>query len=225
SNTIKDTVVGGTALPLSTGSSLALPKETLTPVSLPTYSTLSKPAPIPGNVPSAFVSALSNRSFVDGRFIFRAWGKIQLAFKAFGITYHSIGATDDYLRLAVDAVGLTVGNKCSMIAGDFQGDESFLKYLFGTMKGLFANYRSDQITQFVEEIEDLGDITLSHVGMKLEDELKSARVVDRELVETKLAEIEREQSARQRRKHYHNHSAFELHSSLHQFKLFMKRDD
>ncbi|WP_339119808.1 hypothetical protein, partial [Priestia megaterium] len=84
SNTIKDTVVGGTALPLSTGSSLALPKETLTPVSLPTYSTLSKPAPIPGNVPSAFVSALSNRSFVDGRFIFRAWGKIQLAFKAFG---------------------------------------------------------------------------------------------------------------------------------------------
>ena len=95
SNTIKDTVVGGTALPLSTGSSLALPKETLTPVSLPTSSTLYKPAPIPGNVPSAFVSALYNRGFVDGRFIFRAWGKIQLAFKAFGITYPSIAATDE----------------------------------------------------------------------------------------------------------------------------------
>jgi len=225
SNTIKDTVVGGKALPLSTGSSIALPKETLTPVILPTSSTYSQPAPIPGNVPSAFVSALYNRSFVDGRFIFRAWGKIQLAFKAFGITYHSIVATDDYLRLAVDAVAVTVEKKGSMIAGDFQGDESFLKYLFGTMKGLFANYRSDQIKQFVEEIEGLGDIRLSHVGMELEDELKGARVVDRELVETKLAEIEREQSARQRRKQYKNHSAFDLNSSLNQFKLFMKRDD
>ncbi|SFH47229.1 Primase C terminal 1 (PriCT-1) [Priestia megaterium] len=225
SNTIKDTVVGGTALPLFAGSSLALPKETLTPVILPTSSTLSKPAPIPGHVPSAFVSALYNRSFVDGRFIFRAWGKIQLAFQAFGITYHSIAATDDYVRLAVDAVAVTVEKKGSMIAGDFQGDEPFLKYLFGAMKGLFANYRSDQIKQFVEEIEGLGDITLSHVGMELEDELKDARVVDRELVETKLAEIEREQSARQRRKQYKNHSAFDLNSSLNQFKLFMKRDD
>ncbi|QSF42291.1 primase C-terminal domain-containing protein [Priestia megaterium] len=225
SNTIKDTVVGGTALPLSTGSSLALPKEPLTPVSLPTYSTLSKPAPIPGNVPSAFVSALYNRSFVDGRFIFRAWGKIQLAFKAFGITYHSIAATDDYIRLAVDAVAVTVEKKGSMIAGDFQGDERFLKYLFGTMKGLFANYRSGQIRTFVEEIEGLGDLTLSHIGMELEDELKAARVVDRELLETKLAEIEREQSARQRRKHYHNHAVFDLSSSLNQFKLFMKTDD
>ncbi|MFS0906645.1 primase C-terminal domain-containing protein [Priestia aryabhattai] len=225
SNTIKDTVVGGTALPLSTGSSLARPKEPSLPVSLPTYSTRSKPAPIPGNVPSAFASALSNRSFLDGRFIFRAWGKIQLAFKAFGITYHSIAATDDYLRLSVDAVAATIEKKGSMIAGDFQGDESFLKYLFGTMKGLFVNYRSDQITQFVEEIEGLGDINLSHVGMELEDELKAARVVDRELVETKLAEIEREQSARQRRKHYHKHSAFDLNSSLNQFKLFMKTDN
>ncbi|MEH7265790.1 primase C-terminal domain-containing protein [Priestia megaterium] len=225
SNTIKDTVVGGTALPLSAGSNLALPKETLTPVSLPTSSTLSKPAPIPGTVPSAFASALYNRRFIDGRFIFRAWGKIQLAFKAFGITYHSIAATDDYIRLAVDAVAVTVEKKGSMIAGDFQGDESFLKYLFGTMKGLFANYRFDQIKQFVEEIEGLGDITLLHVGMELEDELKAARVVDRELVETKLAEIEREQSARQRRKHYHNYSAFDLNASLNQFKLFMKTDD
>lgn len=225
SNTIKDTVVGGTALPLSTGAGLSLLNEPSTPVILPTYSTLSKPAPIPGNVPSAFVSALYNRSFVDGRFIFRAWGKIQLAFKAFGLPYHSIAATDAYRRLAVDAVAVTVEKKGSMIAGDFQGDERFLKYLFGTMKGLFANYRSDQIKQFVEEIEDLGDITLSHIGMELEDELKDARVVDRELVETKLAEIEREQSARQRRKHYDNHSALDLNSSLNQFKLFMKRDD
>ncbi|OVE34472.1 hypothetical protein CCZ20_26375 [Priestia aryabhattai] len=225
SNTIKDTVVGGTALPLSTGSSLALPKETLTPVSLPTSSTLSTPAPIPGNVPIAFVSALYNRGFVDGRFIFRAWGKIQLAFKAFGITYHSIAATDDYLRLSMDAFAVTIEKKGSMIAGDFQGDEPFLKYLFGTLKGLFANYRSDQLTQFVEEIEGLSDITLSHVGMELEDELKAVRVVDRELVETKLAEIEREQSARQRRRHYNNHSVFDLASSLNQFKLFMKTDD
>jgi hypothetical protein len=192
SNTIKDTVVGGTVLPLSIGSSSALPKENLTPVSLPTFSTHSQPAPIPGNVPSAFVSALYNRGFVDGRFIFGAWGKVQLAFTAFGIPYHSIAATGDYVRLAVDAVAVTVEKKGSMIAGDFQGDESFLKYLFGTMKGLFANYRSDQIKQFVEEIEGLGDIRLSHVGMELEDELKGARVVDRELVETKLAEIERE---------------------------------
>ncbi|GMG76966.1 hypothetical protein ShirakiTB12_54350 [Priestia megaterium] len=225
SNTIKDTVVGGTALPLSTGASLALPKAKLTPVSLPTYSTVSKPAPIPGNVPIAFVSALYNRSLVDGRFIFRAWGKIQLAFKAFGISYHSIAATDDYLRLSVAAVAATVEKKGSMIAGDFQGNESFLKYLFGTMKGLFANYRSDQITQFVEAIEGLGDIQLSHVGMELEGELKAASVVDRELIVMKLAEIEREQSARQRRKHYHNHSAFDLNSSLNQFKLFMKTDD
>ncbi|MGG3178121.1 primase C-terminal domain-containing protein [Priestia megaterium] len=225
SNTIKDTVVGGTALPLSTGSILAIPKETLTPVSLPTSSTFSKPAPIPGNVPSAFVSALYNRSFVDGRFIFRAWGKIQLAFKAFGIAYPSIAATDDYLRLAVDAVAVTVEKKGSIIAEDFQGDESFLKYLYGTMKGLFVNYRSDQISNFVAEIEGLSDVMLAHIGMELEDELKAARVVDRELVETKLAEIEREQSARQRCKQYYNHSAFDLNSSLNQFKLFIKTDD
>lgn len=225
SNTIKDTVAGGTALPLSTGSSLALPKETLTPVSLPTSSTLSTPAPIPGNVPSAFVSVLYNRGFVDGRFIFRAWGKIPLAFKAFGITSHSLAATDDYLRLAVDAVGLTVEKKGSMIAGDFQGDERFLKYLFGTMKGLFKNYRSDQIRKFIEEIEGLRDISLLHVAMELEDVLKADRVVDRELLETKLAEIEREQSARQRRQFYEKQSAFDLTSSINQFKLFMKKDE
>ncbi|MFE7083392.1 primase C-terminal domain-containing protein [Priestia megaterium] len=225
SNTIKDTVAGGTALPLSTGSSLVLPKETLTPVIVSTSSTHSKPAPIPGNVPSAFVSALYNSSFVDGRFIFCAWGKIQLAFKAFGVTYHSLAATDDYLRLAVDAVGLTVEKKGSIIVGDFQGNESFLKYLFGTMKGLFKNYRSDQIRKFVEEIEGLSDISLLHVAMELEDDLKADRVVDRELLETKLAEVEREQSARQRRKFYQKQSAFDLTSSINQFKLLMKKDE
>ncbi|WP_427127995.1 primase C-terminal domain-containing protein (plasmid) [Priestia megaterium] len=225
SNTIKDTVAGGTALPLTSASgSLAL-SETFTPNLLPTYSTKLEPAPIPGNVPASFVSALYNRGFTDGRFIFRAWDKVQLAFKTFGVTYHAIAATDDYLRLSVDAVRVTVDNKGSMLAGDFQGDDSFFKYLFGAVKGLFTTYRSDQISKFVAEIENLSDIMLSHIGMELEDELKAVRVVDRELVETKLAEIEREQSARQRRKHYHNHSAFDLNSSLNQFKLFMKTDD
>ncbi|MFE7083850.1 primase C-terminal domain-containing protein [Priestia megaterium] len=225
SNTIKDTVAGGTALPLiSATGSLAL-SEHLTSKLLPTYSTKLEPAPIPGNVPASFVSALYNRGFTDGRFIFRAWGKVQLAFQAFGVSYPAIALTTDYLRLSVDAVGLTVEKKGSMIAGDFQGEDCFFKYLFGAVKGLFTNYRFDQLTRFVEAIEGLGDIELSHVGMELEDELKAARVVDREVVETKLAEIEREQSARQRRKHYHNHSAFELSSSLNQFKIFLKRDD
>ncbi|MFE7083256.1 primase C-terminal domain-containing protein [Priestia megaterium] len=225
SNTIKDTVAGGTALPpISAKGSLAF-SEHLTPKLVPTYSTKLEPAPVPGNVPSVFVSALYNRGFIDGRFIFRAWGKVLLAFKAFGIPYASIAATADYLRLSVDAVGLTVEKKGSMIAGDFQGEDSFFKYLFGAAKGLLTHYRSDQIIQFVEAIEGLGDVELLHVGMELEDELKAAKVVDRQLVETKLAEIEREQSARQRRKHYHNHSVFDLDSSLNQFKFFMKRDD
>ncbi|MEH6885898.1 primase C-terminal domain-containing protein [Priestia megaterium] len=225
SNTIKDTVEGGTALPFSTGSSLALLKDTLTPNLLPTYSPIAQSAPIPGNVPSAFVSALFNRGFKDGRFIFRAWGKVQLAFKEFGITYRDIAATAGYVRLAVDAVAVTVDKKGSMIAGDFQSEDGFFKYLFGATKGLFANYRADQILEFVVEIESLSDIMLFHVGLELEDELKASSVVDRELIVTKLAEIEREQSARQRRKHYHNHSAFDLNSSLNHFKLFMKTDD
>ncbi|MED4298503.1 primase C-terminal domain-containing protein [Priestia megaterium] len=225
SNTIKDTVAGGTALPLSAGSSLALPKDTLTPNLLTTYSPISQPAPLPGNVPSAFVSALFNRGFKDGRFIFRAWGKVQLAFKEFGVAYRDIVATAGYVRLAVDAVAVTVDKKGSMIAGDFQSEDGFFKYLFGATKGLFANYRADQISEFVVEIESLSDIMLSHVGMELEDELKASSVVDQELIVTKLAEIEREQSARQRRKHYNNHFAFDLNSSLNQFKLFMKTDD
>lgn len=222
SNTIKDTVVGGTALPLSgvadrtvspTPSTLHVPS---------TYYALSIPAPVPRNVPVGFASALFNRGFQNGRFIFRAWGKIQLAFKEFGVVYRDVAVTVDYLRMAVDAVGLTIMTTGSLIAGDFQGEDSFFKYLFGVVKGLFKKHRATQLTQFVEQIESLSNLMLSHLAMELEDELDNAKVVDRELVETKLAEIEREQSARQRRKHYNNYAAFDLNSSLNQFKLFMK---
>ncbi|XIH41469.1 hypothetical protein C1N68_28025 (plasmid) [Priestia aryabhattai] len=190
-----------------------------------TYSTSLQTAPIPGNVPSAFTSALFNRGFTDGRFIFRAWGKVQLAFKEFAISYRSISSTPDYVRLSVEAVGLTVQKKGSVIAGDFQGEDIFFKYLFGVMKGLFKKHRSAQLTQFVEEIERLSDVMLSHVGMKLEEILEKKHVVDRELQVAKLRELEREESARQRRKHYANHAAFDLTSSLNTFKLFMKTDD
>ncbi|MGE1115673.1 primase C-terminal domain-containing protein [Priestia megaterium] len=222
SNTIKDTVVGGTALPLFRIGDLAV-IPTYSTLNLPsTFSALSKPTPVPSNVPAAFASALFNRGFQDGRFIFRAWGKIQLAFKEFGVAYRAIAVTADYLRVAVDALGLTVMTTGSMIAGDFQGEDSFFKYLFGVTKGLVKKYRATQLTQFVEQIESLSNLMLSHLAMELEDELRSVKVVDRELQETKLAEIEREQSARQRRKHYNNYAAFDLNSSLNQFKLFMK---
>ncbi len=225
SNTIKDKVVGGTALWLSPGPAVASSSEHST-LNLPsTYSTSLQPTPIPGNVPSVFTSALFNRGFTDGRFIFRAWGKVQLAFKEFDISYRSLSSTPHYVRLSVDAIGLTVHKKGSVIAGDFQGEDVFFKYLFGVMKGLFKKHRSTQLTQFVEEIEHLSDVMLSHVGMELEETLKNKHVVDRELQVAKLRELEREESARQRRKHYANHSAFDLTSSLNQFKLFMKTDD
>lgn len=225
SNTIKDTVVGGTALGLSQGKECARSSEYSTLNLPPTYSSHLQPAPIPGNVPSAFTSALFNRGFTDGRFIFRAWGKVQLAFKEFGISYSSISSTPHYVRLSVEAVGLTVQKKGSVIAGDFQGDDVFFKYLFGVIKGLFKKHRSAQLTQFVEEIERLSDVMLSHVGMELEEILEKKHVVDRELQVAKLRELEREESARQRRKHYKNHAAFDLTSSLNTFKLFMKTDD
>lgn len=225
SNTIKDTVVGGTALSLSQGNDVASSSE-YSILNLPsTYSTTLQTAPIPGNVPSAFTSALFNRGFTDGRFIFRAWGKVQLAFKEFDISYRSISSTPHYVRLSVEAVGLTVQKKGSVIAGDFQGEDVFFKYLYGVMKGLFRKHRSSQLTQFVEEIERLSNVMLSHVGMELEDTLKKTHVVDRELQVAKLRELEHEESARQRRKHYTNHAAFDLTSSLNQFKLFMKIDD
>lgn len=222
SNTIKDTVVGGTALLRSRVLAPAV-SPTHSTLNLPsTYSALSKPAPMPSNVPGAFVRALFNRGFQDGRFIFRAWGKVQLAFKEFGVAYRDIAVTADYLRMAVDALGLTVMKTGSMIAGDFQGEDRFFKYLFGVTKGLVKKYRATQLTQFVEQIESLSNLMLSHLAMELEDELRSVKVVDRELQKTKLAEIEREQSARQRRKHYNNYAAFDLNSSLNQFKLFIK---
>lgn len=225
SNTIKDTVAGGTALSLSQGKDVASSSEHSI-LNLPsTYSTTLQTAPIPGNVPSSFTSALFNRGFTDGRFIFRAWGKVQLAFKEFGIAYRSISSTPHYVRLSVEAVGLTVQKKGSVIAGDFKGEDVFFKYLYGVMKGLFKKHRSTQLTQFVEEIERLSDVMLSHVGMEIEDTLKKNSVVDRELQVAKLRELEREESARQRRKHYANHAAFDLTSSLNQFKLFMKTDN
>ncbi|WP_337050700.1 primase C-terminal domain-containing protein [Priestia megaterium] len=225
SNTIKDTVVGGTARSLSPGPEVASSSEYSTLNLPPTYFTSLQPAPIPGNIPSAFTSALFNRGFTDGRFIFRAWGKVQLSFKEFDISYRSISSTPHYIRLSVEAVGLTVQKKGSVIAGDFQGEDVFFKYLYGVMKGLFKKHRSAQLTQFVEEIERLSDVMLSHVGMELEEILRKNHVVDRELQVAKLRELEREESARQRRKHYANHAAFDLTSSLNQFKLFMKADD
>ncbi|MGW5892020.1 hypothetical protein, partial [Priestia megaterium] len=219
------TCVGGTALSLSHGKEVASSPEESTLNLPPTSSTRLQPAPIPWNVPSAFTSALFNRGFTDGRFIFRAWGKVQLAFKEFDISHRSISSTLHYISLSVEAVGLTVQKKGSVIAGDLQGEDVFLKYLYGVMKGLFKKHRSAQLTQFVEEIEGLSDVILSHVGMELEDTLKKIPVVDRELQVAKLRELEHEASARQRRKHYSNHAAFDLTSSLNQFKLFMKTDD
>lgn len=225
SNTIKDTVVGGTALSLSQATEFARSSEHSILNLPPTSSTSLQKAPIPGNVPPAFSSALFNRGFTDGRFIFRAWGKVQLAFKEFAISYRSISSTPHYVRLSVEAVGLTVQKKGSVIAGDFQGEDVFFKYLYGVMKGLFKKHRSAQLTQFMEEIERLSDVMLSHVGMELEDTLKKKHVVDRKLQVAKLRELEHEESARQRRKHYTNHAAFDLTSSLNQFKLFMKTED
>lgn len=68
-------MAGGTALSLSQGTEVT-GSSTRSTLNLPyTYFTSLQPAPIPGNVPAAFTSALFNRGFTDGRFIFRAWGR------------------------------------------------------------------------------------------------------------------------------------------------------
>ncbi|WP_243292840.1 primase C-terminal domain-containing protein [Bacillus sp. FJAT-47783] len=191
SNTLIDLVVGGAAI----APAPIVPKSS--PVSItPTF---SSPAPIPANVPDRFASALWNRGFRDGRFIFGAWGKVQLAFKAFSIPFKAIAASFDYLQLAVDAVGITVGEKGSNLHGNFQDQDGFYKYLYGTVKGLLANYRHEELQCFVEDIEGRSLPDLLDIRSDLEDQLHGDQCADREMVEEKLFELGSEISAAKRR--------------------------
>ncbi|CAK6481409.1 primase C-terminal domain-containing protein [Peribacillus castrilensis] len=196
SNTFIDQVVGGAALS-SVGAGVILknsPTKTIV-----TYSSSPLLAPIPTNVPDRFVSALWNRGFKDGRFIFGAWGKVQLAFKAYSIPYKAIAGSVDYMQLVSEAVELTAVKKGSNLDGDFNDSDSFFKYLYGTVKGLLANYRAEELACFVESIEGLYMAELLSIGCDLEEQLQEKQVVDRGLLEEKLFELEREESAVRRR--------------------------
>ncbi|MED4456137.1 primase C-terminal domain-containing protein [Metabacillus fastidiosus] len=194
SNTFIDQAVGGSAL-VPVASSLletTLPKDN-------TY-TNSSFAPIPKNVPDRFVSLLWNRGFRDGRFIFAAWGRIQLAFKAFGISFKDL-SHKVYLDMISEAVSITVGKKGSNFSGDFSNFDGFYKYLFGTMKGLISTYREQELEDFREEIEGLGLIELLDIGCGLEEEFYADNCIDRELVREKLIELQSQQTVAKRRAH------------------------
>ncbi|MDU0078300.1 hypothetical protein RUW00_22510 [Bacillus sp. IS1] len=164
--------------------------------------TISSPgrAPVPGNVPGRFSSALFNRGFTDGRFIFAAWGRVQLAFKQFNIAFSSIAVVQDYMNLVIEAISLTVGEKGSPTVGGYSGQDSFLKYLFGTVKGLLSNYRASEITEFVLDIGKVSEIKLLCLRQKYLDELRENDCHDIEKIKEFLEEIELEISARVRKK-------------------------
>ncbi|MCV4329330.1 RepB family DNA primase [Bacillus velezensis] len=157
-------------------------------------------APIPANVPGRFISALFNRGFIDGRFVFAAWGRVQLAFNQFHIRSSSIPVVQDYMNLVVEAVSLTVGKKGSPTVGGYSGQDSFLKYLFGTVKGLLSNYRASEITEFVLDIGKVSEIKLLCLRQKYLDELRENDCHDIEKIKEFLEEIELEISARVRKK-------------------------
>lgn len=193
SNTPIVKVEGGTtfALPGSSSSS------SLTSADLSVTS--SSLAPSPANVPERFVSAFWNRGFRDGRFIFGAWGKVQLAFKAFDIPFRTISSIPRYMQLVIDAVGFTVAAKGALSLGNFQGQDAFYRYLFGTVKGLLTNYRQEDLEAFIEETEYASLEDLYIMQEKLKEQLYKKPYVDPTLIKDKLQEVETEISFRRRK--------------------------
>ncbi|MGX9161974.1 primase C-terminal domain-containing protein [Priestia megaterium] len=204
-NTLEDWAVGGSALP-------SLPP---TPISSPTIS-------IPKNVPAAFSSLSVNLGF-DGRFVFGAWGRIQLAFKSFGIPFSAISSNSDYLNLALSGLRATVARKGSLVRGDFQGPSAFFKYLYGTVTGMLQTYREDSLRNFVSYIEDLSDLRLSFLGAEIAHMLAAGDFADQDFLRDQLREIDSEQSARQRRKVYQ--TTFWEDSSFHDFRFVLKHEE
>lgn len=198
SNTILDQVVGGSALPVPPGLAVSLTISP-TPAANPTISPGGS-APVPGNVPDRFISALFNRGFTDGRFIFAAWGRVQLAFKAFNIPFSLISASPDFLTLAIEAVYSVVGEKGAPVLGYFAGQDAFMKYLYGTVKGMLTDYREQQLQDFIRSVEEMPDLKLYCLRQVYFDRLEENDCVDHELAKAFLDEIESEISARERRK-------------------------
>ncbi|MED3955580.1 hypothetical protein P4603_26270 [Priestia aryabhattai] len=211
--TSEDRVVGGSALP----SFPSVPKKAdlLPPTTPPTIS-------IPRCVPASFSSLLVNLGF-DGRFVFGSWGRVQLAFKSFGIPFRLISSNSDYLELAVSAVRSTVERKGSIVRGDFQGTDSFFKYLFGTVKGMLQTYREESLRDFVSYIEELPDLRLSFLGSEVEHLLAAGSFADEAFLRDQLREIGSEQSARARRSVYQ--TTFWEDSSFHDFRFVLKQED
>lgn len=198
SNTILDQVVGGSALPVPPGLAVSLTISP-TPAANPTISPGGS-APVPCNVPDRFISALFNRGFTDGRFIFAAWGRVQLAFKAFNIPFSLISTSPDFLNLAIEAVYSVVGEKGAPVLGYFAGQDAFMKYLYGTVKGMLTDYREQQLQDFIRSVEEMPDLKLYCLRQVYFDRLEDNDCVDHELAKAFLDEIESEISARERRK-------------------------
>ena len=194
SNTLKAPEAGGNSLDLEPSPSL--PNNSF----LPTSSTHSVLAPVPGNIPDFFVSQLFNRSVTDGRLLFAAWGRVQLAFKEFSIGYASLCRDPGHCELIKRAIGRAFEVKGREIVPGSTESDAFLRYLYGTIKGMYSQDRERQLIDFVCEIESMEtDFELEIIARKLERDLSKNTAEDPELLQDKLSEIESEIAARTRR--------------------------
>lgn len=198
----------------------ALPKTTYTPYTVCSTSSSLRFAPVPANVPDSFSSLLFNHGFRDGRFIFSAWGRIQLAFKDFHVPFSAISSCPEHLSLATEALRYTLDRKGSITRNNFVGADGFLKYLFGTARGLLFSAQQDSLQAFTDYIEDLTDIRLLALGAELESRLELADSLEASTLRTQLQEINSELSARQRRQVAQQ--SFWCRTSLDDFRLFLK---
>ncbi|MGG4263746.1 primase C-terminal domain-containing protein [Peribacillus simplex] len=170
--------------------------ETSSPILLST--TCSSFIPTPANVPDRFISGLWNRGFTDGRFVFGAWGKVQLAFKTFNIPFRAIASNTDFMDLISEAISITCGEKGRGDDATYQGQDAFYKYLFGVVKGLLHNYRKDRLEAFIVDIEGASNEDLEARRLEVLEKLKFKHV-DRKLLEDMVLELDLESSARIRR--------------------------
>lgn len=193
SNTLIDTVAGGRSLDLDPG------EVSSTAFDSPTLSTPSDLAPIPGNVPAYFVSALWNRDIRDGRVIFSLWGRVQLAFKEFGIGYRDLCVSKSLIFVVRRAVGKAIEVKGREMRFNNACSDEFLKYFYGTLKGMYSTYREQELSRFIEWIEEIHEDTLALEYGRILALQQRNDVPDREFLEWTLDEIEREISARSRR--------------------------
>ena len=93
-----------------------------------------------------------------------------------------------------------MGEKGAPVLGYFAGQDAFMKYLYGTVKGMLTDYREQQLQDFIRSVEEMPDLKLYCLRQVYFDRLEENDCVDHELAKAFLDEIESEISARERRK-------------------------